>query len=110
MVRSPPSRKRGRASRTTRERRRKGLRPLLLGILLVHLLQERRRRNIPLLLKLDQFAGAMPVFELLGHELAPRSIALGQRHRETPRLLQNGRQRHLEARPLGIGKTFGEGG
>src|SRR5947209_10792015 len=80
-------------------------RPPLLRILLVHLLEERRRRDIPLFLELDQLAGAVPVLELLGHELAPWSIALRQRHRETPRLLQNRRQRHLKARPFRIGEA-----
>src|SRR3954471_21360416 len=85
-------------------------RPLLLRILLVHLLQEGRGRDVPLLLELDQLAGAVPVLELLGHELAPRPVALGQRHRETPRLFENRWQRHLEARPLRIGKALREGG
>src|SRR5437763_1151170 len=40
------------------------LRPLLLGILLVHLLQECRCRDIPFLLELDQLPGPVPVFEL----------------------------------------------
>src|SRR3954454_13944713 len=86
------------------------LRSLLLRILLMHLLEERRVRDVPLLLQLDQLAGTVPVLELLRHELAPRSVALRQRHRETPWFLQNRRQRHLEARPFRIGEALGERG
>src|SRR6266581_4537666 len=106
MVRSPPSRKRGRASRTTRERGRNASR--LLRVLVVHLLEERGGLDAPFLLKLDQLAGAMPFLQRLGHELAPRAVALLELDGKAPRLLQNGRQRHLEAGPFRIGQALCE--
>src|SRR5258708_7067450 len=81
----------------------------LLRILLVHLLEERGGLDAPFLLKLDQLAGAVPVLECRGHELAPRALALLELHRETPRLFHDGRQGHLEACPFRIGETLGEG-
>src|SRR4051812_40317306 len=112
MVRSPPSRRRRRASRTTRERGRGALRNAsrLLRVLVVHLLEERRGLDAPLLFKLDQLAGAMPFLQRLSHELAPRAVTLLELHREAPWLFQNGRQRHLEAGPFRIGEALGEGG
>src|SRR5882724_436670 len=81
----------------------------LLRILLVHLLEEGGGLDAPLLLELDQLAGAMPVLEQRSHELAPRALALFELHGETPWLFHDGRQRHLEAGPFRIGEALGEG-
>src|ERR1043166_5402944 len=79
-------------------------------VLLVHGLEEGRRRNLPLLLELDQPPAAVPVLDRLRHELAPRAVKLLKLHRQAPRLFEDGRQRHLEARPFCIGEALGEGG
>src|SRR4051812_12586678 len=80
----------------------------LLRVLVVHLLEERRGLNAPLLLELDQLAGAVPFLQLLGHELAPGAVALLEFDGKSPWLLQDGRQRHFETGPFRIGETFGE--
>src|SRR6185503_14537896 len=65
----------------------------LLRILLVHRLEEGRSLDAPLLLELDQLAVAVPFLQRRRHELAPRAVALLELHRQTPRLLHDGRQR-----------------
>src|SRR5260221_5701362 len=71
--------------------------------------EESRRRDAPLLFDLDELAAAVPVRDGLGNELPPRSVALLKPHGGAPWLGQNGLQRHLEGRPLGICKPLLEG-
>src|SRR5437899_8300945 len=72
--------------------------------------QECRRRDIPLLLGLDELAGPVPVRDGLGHELPPRAVALLQPHGRPPWLSQDGLQRHLEGRPFRVGEALLERG
>src|SRR5258708_19968432 len=71
--------------------------------------EESRRRDAPSLFDLDELTTAVPIRDGLGDELAPGPVALLKPHGGAPWLGQNGLQRHLEGRPLGIGKPLLEG-
>src|SRR5260370_39149223 len=76
-----------------------------LGIV-ADLLEERGGRNAPLLLDLDQFTRTVPLRDGLGHELAPRPVALLELDGGAPRLVQNGLERHLQRRPFRVCKAI----
>src|SRR5260370_8586434 len=76
--------------------------------LVAHLLDERGGRNAPLLLDLDQFTRTVPLRDGLGHELAPRPVALLELYGGAPPLVQKGLEAHLQRPPFRVRKGFQE--